>query len=225
MKFSALFAAIAVLFGSANAASIVVQNEDFEDAFTLDTVHALGDFSVAPPPGWSMTQGSVAGTWELIPQLSFLSTPSEVDTRVAFMASGTLYQDLGHTIQSGMDYHLSALFGNRTAIPGAGSHQLAFGGTFGFFAGSINNIIASSVINVPADGTWSPDSITLLASVAANFTGQSLGIFFTHSDGQVVFDNVLVTNSVETPLPAAAWLFGSGIAGYAARRKLAKKAA
>ncbi|MEE9328928.1 MAG: hypothetical protein V3V30_02230 [Parvularculaceae bacterium] len=224
MKFSALFAAIAVLFGTANAANIVVQNEDFEDAFTLDIIHNLGDLSLSPPPGWSMTQGTIAGTWELVPELSFLSTPSDVDTRVAFIAGGTLYQDLGHTIQSGMHYNLSALFGNRTAIQGGGM-QFEFGGTFGFFAGSINNIIASTVINIPPDGHFSAQTFTLLASVAENFAGQSLGIFFTQSDGQLIFDNVLVTSSVETPLPAAAWLFGPVIAGYAARRKLAKKKA
>jgi len=211
MRLIGLAVAAAVLFGSAQAATVPVTNGDFEAPFTLTLGGASGPFDFGAP-GW--TANTVAGTWEFDSTL-FTAPPASIDDRIAFVNAGnSLSQSLGVTIQAGMDYSLSALFGNRLDVSG-------FAGLFGFYAGDPSTIIGTlQTVTDPGDGLFSLQSTTVLEAALGGFVGLELGIIFLGEAGQINFDNVQVT-SIVTPLPAAAWLFGSALlaGGFVSRRR------
>lgn len=216
---SSFAAAAAALFGMAQAANIPVANGDFEAA------HALGS-TAAGYGSWDLSAADwnvdgVAGTWEH-PDSLFPGAPASVGNRLGFVnAGGSLSQSLGVTIESGVDYTLSALFGHRTDIG-------AYAGSFGFFVGNpADAMFVGTLMSVadPGAGLFSLQSMTVTAAELRDYIGQQLGIVFIGEDGQVQFDNVEVVMAfgevVENPLPGAVWLFGSALVagGFFKRRK------
>ena len=220
LRFVGILLGATVAFGSAQAAPITVINGDFEDARELERVEPIfGDFSLGA--NGFVTVGG-AGTFE--PSRTgnvYNDIPDEVGTRVGFANAGaTVYQTLSVVIEANTDYTLSALFGDRLT-------QTA-GGSFGFFAGDISNIIGSQDVVFPGEGTFSLQSFTLSAASLVDFVGQQLGIFFLGGGTQLTFDNITVEAFVseqvaEVPLPGAALMFLTGGAAFAFGRR--KKAA
>lgn len=80
---------------------------------------------------------------------------------------------------------------------------------------------SNSYAGIPADGSWGGDSILL--QVTADMVGELLQVGFSHRcntycDSGMFYDNL---NFAPIPVPAAAWLFGSGLIGLVgvARRR------
>lgn len=132
-------------------------------------------------------------------------------------SGGILFQSVGVTINTNGSYTFSGVYGMPTG-------NASFGGSFGFFAGDINNVILEQTFAAPAtQGVLQSFSLTFLGSNFAQFAGQTLGVFIrgaTVSGRQATVDNLAFANSVVTPLPGAVWLFGSALAaGFAASRR------
>lgn len=231
MKMLGGLAAAFALFGMAQAAPITVVNGDFEAASPL-TKSGVGygswGFSAV---GWT-TSGAVGGT--MAPDYGSLYYEAPPGDQIGWInAKGTIFQDLGVSIEADTDYTLSALIGDRL--------DQKLGGYFGFFAGDISNVIGSAAL-VSSNGLWTLNEFTMLASDLSSYVGLSLGIFFSSTLGQVniawagvdaktLFEdkNVALSplledpNLIVNPIPAAAWLFGTALfgGGFLARRRKA----
>ena len=154
--------------------------------------------SVFPP-------GAVDGS-----QVFFSDTRGNGDAVAVQTLTNTFYQP-------GIDYSLTVAVGNRAEsfIPFANGEITLFAGA------DPNNIVSTidlSTIIAPSPGQFS--DVTLVAAAAdiaaAGAIGESIGIRLggalipNASAGQTIFDNVRLT---AVPVPAAAWLFGSGLLG------------
>ncbi|MEO1136048.1 MAG: hypothetical protein AAFW68_05465 [Pseudomonadota bacterium] len=224
MRIWGLIAALMCFGGIANAAPIAIVNANFEDQTALDVSHSLGNYNngAGSIPGWSTNWRNNAGVWAPNAEAratSFSNTGDfDIGHQVAYLNDETgLYQNTGALIKSGAQYTLSALFGNRA--------RLDFGGVFGLYAetadGTITRLVESAIAD-PGVGLLGAQTLVLYAEMATQFAGQTLGIFFIGENGQVVIDNVLLDENVlVNPIPAAAWLFGTALAGgvFASRRK------
>lgn len=215
------FLAAAFAFSAAQAAPISVANGTFENPYTLTTV-APRATSAQGAAGWNVT-GS-AGTLDPTGGAgNYVGSEDFRPGRVGWVNAGaTLSQDLGVTIASDIVYQLTADFGNRIGH--------TFSGQFGFYAGNPSNIIGTASITNPGAGLWTLQSLALDASFFSAFVGQTLGIIFIGSGVQFNVDNVLVEffrkeDVLTNPIPGAAWLFGTAIAGAAAASRRKKKAA
>ena len=213
-----------LLFGTAQAATISINNGDFEEDAPLSisfSNYGSWDTSAA---GWTASGG--AGAWEF-PDWLLDSDNPDLGNRIGYAsAGGYLAQSLSTKVEYGVDYTLSATFLRRTDSTG-------YAGSFGFFVGDITgNYTILSMMDVidPGLGLFSEQTVTLSKEVLNNYIGQHLGIIFIGEDGQIQFDNIAVNyfaDVVETPLPGAAWLFLSALfgGGFIARRKRAKASA
>ena len=214
--FATIAATVAVLFGVAHAAAVTVANNDFEDPYSLENGGNQGLWAYGAS-GWE-GEGT-AGTWEY-PDSLFPNAPASTGDRIAFVnAGGSLSQDLGVVVESGVDYTLSALFGHR-------GNKNDFAGSFGFYIGDPADalFIGLTAITDPGLGLFASQSVTVTAAMLQDYIGQQLGIVFIGEDGQVNFDNVQVMaygDVLEQPLPGAVWLFASALVagGIAKRRK------
>jgi len=224
MRVLGVAAAMAVLFGAANAATISVTNGNFEDGGVLK----YGAWERGAD-GW--TRSGDAGTFAPgsygLP--SYDSPPAALGSNVGYLnASSSMRQLLDATIEAGVSYTLTALFGARLQHPGAG--------TFGFYADNVTNVIGVQAV-APGAGNWTLESFTLDATAMASFVGQRLGIIFYGSVTQLNFDTVSVLASISSdnpgddvetlvnPVPGALPLMLTGLLGgwFANRRR--KKAA
>jgi len=219
-----LMAAALALITSAAHAGVLVSNGDFQAPLELGlSAGGLGDFDRSAVD-WIVGGEGRAGTWEFGPG-GYSNAPAAVGDRIGFVSGGSsIAQVTDIVIGSGFDYKLSALVGQR-------EDQNGFEGMFGFFADDPNNIIGALTSLVqPASGVFSMQMTTLFAVAAEAFAGQRLGVIFLADSGQVNFDNVSIEilgeDVMTTPVPGAAVLFLSAIAGggFGLRRKKASKA-
>ena len=223
MRILQIAAAAFLLSGTAQAATISINNGDFEEDTALsfsDPNYGAWDTSAT---GWEVSGN--AGTWEF-PDWMLASDNSSLDNRIGYAATGGyLAQNLFTKVEYGVDYTLSATFLRRSDSSG-------YAGSFGFFVGDITgNYAILSLMDVidPGIGLFSEQTITLSKELLNDYIGQHLGIIFIGENGQIQFDNVAVnyfSDVAEVPLPGAAWLFLSALfgGGLIARRRKAVKA-
>ncbi|MEQ8934777.1 MAG: hypothetical protein RIE56_03170 [Amphiplicatus sp.] len=229
MRFIGLLAASLFAASAASAATIPVTNGDFEDSalalnMTFAGVGSLAlDMNGYDVTGGVATYSPAAGIYQNVAPGSRVGIINGDDV---WGGQGTISQNLGVTIESGVSYTLSALLGNRL-------DYTAFGGVAGFFAGDPSNIIAQSSKAAPGEnGMLEAQSFAFDALVFESFVGQTLGFFFTATGykTQITIDNISVAWQVQqaldlektlvNPIPGAAWLFGTALfAGAAARRR------
>lgn len=233
MRFLGILAACAVLTGGAQAATISVENGDFEGGGALaNSAAGHGSWDLSPA-GW--TTDGVAGVWEF-PSALANDPGDELGNRVGFAnKDASIGQNLDATLYDGAEYTLSADFLHRSDYDTGG-----YSGFFGFFVGDITgNYTILSVADIldPGLGLFSGQSVTLKAENFSQYIGRQLGIIFVSNDRQIQFDNVEITTLkyplsslspvVETPVPGAVWLFISALAAgrVVTRRKKARAAA
>jgi len=195
----------------ASAASIGIQNAQFEDQPVLEHIDPVrGNYS-SSAVGWVV--GGSAGTFDPIEGTGPLQPygPGTTDGYVGFMNAGSLSQTLSTFFQIGTEYRLTFDAGDRldTVFPSTA--------TVAFYAGTPANILQSFLLNVPGNGSFETQSVTLSAGAAAAGVGQAIGILFTSPSVQVNIDNVSLS---ALPVPSALLLFvsGFGILGWAAGR-------
>ena len=216
-----------VTVSPAHAASITVTNHSFEDPIVttipgwLNSTAGPFCFASACPsiPGWEFSGlgGLFAPNNSVFPvgavdgsQVFFSDTRGNGDAIAVQSLTDTFYQ-------SGLSYSLTVAVGNRAEsfIPFANGEITLFAGT------DPSNVVSTldlSTILAPLSGQFS--DVTLFVSAAdieaAGAAGESIGILLGGalipgaSAGQTIFDNVRLS---AVPVPAAAWLFGSGLLG------------
>jgi len=224
-----------VTLSPVNAASIAVTNHSFEQpvvttipGFLTSTAGPFCFASACPSiPGWEFSGlgglfqpnntvfplGAVDGS-----QVFFSDARGNGDAVAVQTLSNTFYQ-------LGIDYSLTVSVGNRAEsfIPFANGEITLFAGA------DPKNIVSTldlSTIIAPSPGQFS--NVTLLVTAAdiaaTGAVGESIGIRLGGAilTGQTIFDNVRLSSSA-VPVPAAVWLFGSGLLGLigVARKKAA----
>lgn len=87
----------------------------------------------------------------------------------------------------------------------------------------VNNLTGGGKITIGGQTIWEPGYYTgiFTGTVAATDTVGLAFNFLTPYAGRAEFDSISIRAVISTPLPAAAWLFGSGLLGLigVARRK------
>lgn len=211
------FAAISC-FTPAQSAPISIVNGNFEAAPSsgLIAIPGVGDVWLGAD-GYGYT--GVAA--QFAPVAGIYANVPPGDTVGVVNAGSTLFQLIGVPIEAGASYSVSGLVGNR-------ADYAPFGGSVGFYVGSSDNIIASSVFAAPTtNGVLQAFTAAFDQSFFSNYVGQIFGFFIAANSGQVTVDNLAVdvtrpaiqlasvTQPLETPLPGAAFLFLAGVAGGA----------
>ncbi|MCG6939465.1 MAG: hypothetical protein LJE83_15025 [Gammaproteobacteria bacterium] len=199
MKFKSKIFTLAALAFSTSLNAATITNGSFEDDAST------GYFI---PTGWSWTG---PGT----PQILNLLTPSGKDGTYYVEAGDTgnpTYGTLSQTVTdliTGHNYELSFLWGNRYTGVGNEAYD---------FTVEMGGIIFSQSGTGALD--FAPGAFNFIASASAhdlNITWNDPGVN-AYSDGAL---DAFVLSDLTVPLPAAVWLFGSGIIGLLgiARRK------
>ncbi len=206
MRSLATFLVLAAAFGlavnTANAAAVTVVNADFEDPATiLDQIDPVrGDWTMTSVSGWTVT--GAAGVFEpIVPGPAYNSLAS--GTRVGWSNGGSMSQLTSGTFGAGNTYTLTVDIGWRfdtAAFPG---------GDISIFAGDPATIVGSTALNAAIQGSFIQAVLVLDALDIAPYVGQQIGILLSGDRQQVNFDNVRL---METPVPAAIWLFFSSLA-------------
>jgi hypothetical protein len=219
-----------LLFASVgHADSIAVVNGDFD---TLPT----GGLSTAcdgTPPGCSYEFGSVPGWTQSGPSgfsgggefrpgtdvgiTKFFDSLPNGNPIVGFSNGATLSQTVGTTVEDGVTYTLQVALGERNDYPGEGSAELLLSGGGG-------TVTIPCVGPAPTKGNWSTCTATFTGTAAE--IGDSITIELLSSGDQGDFDNVTLTDSVDTPEPSSLLLIGSGLLGLLglAKRKISQLA-
>ena len=207
-------AASAVAFASAEAAPLL--NGNFESVTgSATTITGVGEYR-SGAVGWQ-NSGQGAGTF------SPLAGVYDVNTgNVGVVNSGeALWQSTGVTLQSGGSYSFSGIYGNRNDFA-------PFSGSIGFYVGTTFSsaaIIAELVLSAPSvQGTLQAFNFALASGLVNQFAGQTLGVFIRNTGSatftQLSVDNLAFNSTAPVvPVPAAAWLFGTVVAGAALRRR------
>ena len=216
MRYSSLVLPLLLFYGSAHAAPITIANPSFEDPVLVDGDFewSLYPFSGTSVGGWT-TAGNVGSAAGIInPTSEFFAGEAPDGQNVGFLISynsAWLIQTLATTYEEGKTYTLTALVGD------ADNRDL-HGFNIGLYVnGSLKSTVGDSPI--PADDSFSMVTSTVVAD--ASMHGQAIEIRLYSSSYQladdpdssergVFFDDIQLT---VVPVPAAAWLFASGLAG------------
>lgn len=203
--------AACLLFFVANAtgqvwgATIAVTNAGFEDPTLADGT--ITNFTVN---GWTLSSSGVAGTWN--PPTSAYPSEAPEGQNVSFVnGSGNfIVQDLNVFVTADLIYTLQVDVGKRLDLPGTNwnySVDLIIAGTTG-----TSGILAQDFGTLsPSPGQFLTSTVTYTAPSSGTPIGSELAIRLRNwSTEQVNFDDVRLT---AIPLPAALYLFGSGLLG------------
>ncbi len=187
-----------------NSASINVLNHSFEAANL-----SSGAFNTSVPD-WNNT--GVTGSFNGTGFFNFI--PDGTHTAYSQQA-GEISQVLSETLTAGTLYELKVEVGH--------ANNIAFGGySIELWAGSTLLAFDNSSLGDPGIGNWQTSTIQYSALSGDSALGQALTIKLSNlGGGEANFDNVRLNAVSSVPVPAAAWLFGSGLLGLAgiARRK------
>ena len=79
----------------------------------------------------------------------------------------------------------------------------------------VNNLAGNGKVTVGGQTIWEPsdNTGTFIGTILASDTAGLVFNFITTYAGRAEFDSVSVKAVLATPIPAAAWLFGSGLLG------------
>ncbi len=204
--------------GVAWGTAIPVLNYSFESpALASDTFNGSID-------DWNQTVSTYGGVWNYTGTgTTFFNTPPPDGNQVAYKNGGTIYQQLTTTIAANTTYTLSVYLGLRndlfTADP---QYSIQIGYDGGFLP------LANLSPAPPAPGDWELETLSYTSPASGVMIGEDLDIsllttdFATDSQGD--FDDVTLTmdGTPSAPLPAPAWLLGSGLLGLLGWRKLRK---
>ena len=194
------------LAGAAAATSLNIANASFEaDPLTI----GAWDYSV---PDWNQN-GGANGTWYTSSAYFYVPPPDR--DKVAWVAYNPISQTLTDTLVANTTYTLKVSLGERydwTHFPGY---------TVALYAG--NNLLASDNSIVPTPGYWKDDTVTFHSTASTPGLGENLVIMLSSNDVNTYFDNVRLDASPNAvPIPAAAWLLGSGLLGLVGLRRFRK---
>ena len=212
-------AAVVLVAGSAQAATVVVANAKFETLpagglnNTLPSNLCCGTYSVAPIPGWKTAAGQTSGQFD--PTYSpgdVFNAPPPGGGLVAFTNGGPISQIVSATAKAGDTYTLTTDVGlwNQSYEPSytSGTVTLDVGG---------HSITATGT--PPTSGGWSIYTATYTA--VAGDAGGPIEIVLDNAGPQGDFANVQLS-AVPEPATWAMMLFGVGMIGAGmrlARRK------
>jgi hypothetical protein len=204
---SSALAIVALLFAGRVRAAELITNGSFElpHADSGWITEPFGRFILAAPTGWNVTSVEI-GPFEP----SSLAFPSGIPdgTQVAAvgneLSTGGLFQDVTENLSFGMQYSLTAWVGSRADAPGSGIVSLET------VAG---DVLATSGIVTPADGTWQQIALTYSPPSGSPFLGDGLRVLLSRAGGiQSDFDSISLT-AAAVPEPATIVL---GLCGGAA---------
>jgi hypothetical protein len=191
---------------NALAATLSVNNASFESPITGSWVRDIADWTIDPPAGTN-----AIGTWRPGDKITDFSIHGNGD-QAAYIRTGAFYQDVA-SIVAGTTYQLSIRLFDQT------DRDLTTGSVGLYsFDGNTETLLAKdafSATKVTSNGGFADLGVTYLAD--AGDAGSQLRIKIeSTSDAsgqpQASFDKVARS---AVPLPAAAWLFGSAVLGFA----------
>ncbi len=197
---------------STQVSAVTVVNGGFNDqtGWTLKNDALLGE--AGGPAGWSWltpVAGNTVTSTEAI-------TPTEgTGFGITYAGADAFTQSQSVEILTAGDYIFSvdanALTGD--VLLGTGGNRTLLDGTFSLFAGSAS----SPIMDVITTDDWMTLTWTTTLSAGLLDVGLRTENLSTYS---IAFDNFSIT---PVPVPAAVWLFGSGLIGLigVARRKKA----
>lgn len=203
--FKNVFAVVVALIctSSVMALPINIVNNSFEANVLADNGFT------ASISGWTIT--GAAGSYNPGPGHFTQAVPDSDNT--ALLNAASIRQNLGATLQAGVDYTLLAFVGDRTitGFPGWSINLLA--------DGDIIQTLDASSINGPANGEFIEVMLTYSTDNTNSKVGTQLSIQLNSVGAQTHFDNIRLVNTVpaDIPEPAAAMLLG--VAGLAMLRR------
>ncbi len=155
--------------------SIAVQDSSFE----TPGLSRAGAWTSTAPTGWTLTgQGGV-----FLPMLGSQVASVPDGSQVAWLYYGSLFQDLGVTVDPSKTYQLSLSVGTELDYPAASNgYQIAL-----VSGGPSGTVIAQTSGTLPAKSGFVPITISGKGVGSGN-----LGILIIATGGQPLFDNVQV---------------------------------
>jgi hypothetical protein len=204
------FTLVVSLAGPADSALLTVINPSFENPVLGD-----GSWNTTAPTGWNLSgAGGVVNFRDAFYYLRY-DVPEPDGNQLAWIRNGNMTQTLADNLAANTEYALTVYIGNRKDNLYIDHYEIQL------LAGGV--MIASSGVNpvMPDRGTYAPYTLTYTAGPGDAQLGQSLGIKLlawssSTVDLQTNFDKVsLSATSTVVPIPGAAWLLVSGLAGLA----------
>jgi len=206
--------------GSAWAVSIPVTNPGFEDPFKVEGAPITYNDIVGWPPN-PATSLNISGTFN--PTTAYYDGEAPEGQMIAFV-NGTgqfIYQTINQEITPGLTYTLQVDVGRSKFATAGWDYQVELRG-YRSSDNSYIQLLASDTSLAPELGQFLTSTVTWTAPDSlGGLAYDRLGIGLVNLGSvQVNFDDVRLE---AVPIPAAAWLFGSGLLGMVgiARKKKA----
>jgi hypothetical protein len=179
------------------------------------------NISMTPDAGVDLSNITIGQTFNLTVQGDgFTDGIAGFQLAVTWDTSKLQLESTVADISASVASNLGGGFGDIGSALGAGSLEAAYVNVFGSFAGSTFDLFSLSFKAIPPPSNSQVTTVSAGGLIDGVNFGEYLGVNY---DGA----NVTVTTN-EVPLPAAVWLFGTGLlglAGVARRRNPAEAAA